>query len=137
VVIRDRLPADLTWDRFCANQDRLATNPARPDRPGAPRQGPSLLAGLLRCGRCGRRMVVRYSGPKSLPTYNCSQGTSSDAEPLCQSLSGPVLDELVARRIVAAVEPAALEASLAAVAEVARERSEWFRHWQLRRERAR
>ena len=35
-----------------------------------------------------------------------------------------------------AVEPAALEASLAAVAEVERERSELSRHWQLRRERA-
>jgi hypothetical protein len=35
------------------------------------------------------------------------------------------------------MEPAALEASLAAVAEVERERGELFRHWQLRRERAR
>ena len=137
VLIRDRLPAYIIWDRFCANQARLAANQARPDRPGAPRQGPSLVAGLLRCGRCGRRMVVRYSGPKNLHSYNCSQGTSSYAEPLCQSLSGPILDELVARRIIAAMEPAALEASLAAVAEVERERSALFRHWQLRRERAR
>ncbi len=82
-------------------------------------------------------MVVRYLGPKSLHTYNCCQGSSSYAEPLCQCLSGPVLDELVARRIIAAVEPAALEASLAAVAEVERERSALFRHWQLRRERTR
>jgi len=137
VLIRDRLPAYISWDRFCANQERLAANQARPDRPGAPRPGPSLWAGVVRCGRCGRRMVVRYSGPKSLHTYNCSQGSSSYAEPLCQSLSGPVLDELVARRIVAAVEPAALEASLAAVAAVERERDALFRHWQLRRERAR
>ena len=83
-------------------------------------------------------MVVRYSGPKNLPQLQLyAQGTSDYAEPLCQSLSGPVLDELVARRILAAVEPAALEASLAAVAEVERERAELSRHWQLRRERAR
>ena len=137
VLIRDRLPAYITWDRFCANQDRLTSHQARPDRPGAPRRGKSLLAGLLRCGRCGRRMAVRYSGAKGLHSYNCCQGTSSYAEPLCQSLSGPVLDDLVARRIIAAVEPAALEASLAAIAEVERERGELFRHWQLRRERAR
>ena len=62
VLIRDRLPAYITWERFYANQERLDANRARQDRPGAPRQGASLLAGLLRCGRCGRRMAVRYSG---------------------------------------------------------------------------
>ena len=137
VLIRDRLPAYITWDRFRANQERLEANRARHDRPGAPRQGPSLLAGLLRCGRCGQRMCVRYSGTKNFHNYNCSRSTSSYGVPLCQSLSGPVLDELITGRILAAVAPAALEASLAAVAEVERERAELTRHWQLRRERAR
>ena len=137
VLIRDRLPAYITWDRFRANQDRLEANRARHDRPGAPRRGPSLLSGLLRCGRCGQRMAVRYSGAKCQHSYNCSRKSSSYGDPLCQSLSGPVLDDLIAGRILAAVEPAALEASLAAVAEVERERSELARHWQLRRERAR
>jgi len=59
VLIRDRLPAYITWERFSANQDRLEANRARQDRPGAPRQGASLLAGLLRCGRCGRRWGSR------------------------------------------------------------------------------
>ena len=137
VLIRDRLPAYVTWDRFCANQDRLAANQARPDCPGAPRQGASLLAGLLRCGRCSRRMAVRYSGSKCLHSYVCGQGSSSYAEPLCQSLAGPVVDDLVGREILTALEPAGLEASLAAIAEVERERAEGSRHWQLRRERAR
>lgn len=116
VLIRDRLPAYITWDRFCANQERLEANRTRHDRPGAPREGASLLAGLLRCGRCGQRMCVRYSGAKNRHSYNCSRGTASYGDPLCQSLSGPVLDDLVAVRVLAAVEPAALEASLAAVA---------------------
>jgi len=136
VLIRDRLPAYITWERFSANQDRLEANRARQDRPGAPRQGASLLAGLLRCGRCGRRMAVRYSGSKNRHSYNCAQGSADYAEPLCQSVSGPVVDDLVAREILTALEPAALEASLAAVAEVERERAELSRHWQLRRERA-
>lgn len=137
VLIRDRLPAYIGWDRFCANQERLDANRARHDRPGAPRQGPSLLAGLLRCGRCGRRMLVRYSGPAGRHWYGCTRGTSDYAEALCQSLTGSVVEELVAGRVLAAVEPAALEASLAAVAEVQRERAELARHWHLRRERAR
>ena len=136
VLIRDRLPAYISWDRFQSNQERLDANRARHDRPRAPRQGASLLAGLIRCGHCGQRMAVRYSDLKDRHTYSCMRGTSSYAEPSCQGLSGPVLDELIARRVLAAVEPAALEASLAAVAGVERERSELARHWHLRRERA-
>jgi DNA invertase Pin-like site-specific DNA recombinase len=137
VLIWDRRPAYISRERFEANQARLEANRARHDRPGAPRQGASLLAGLLRCGRCGRRMTVRYSGAKNLHSYTCTRGSSDYAEPLCQSLSGSVVDERVAREILKAVEPAAIEASLAAIAEVERERAELSRHWQLRRERAR
>ncbi|QDV39326.1 hypothetical protein ElP_72910 (plasmid) [Tautonia plasticadhaerens] len=137
VLIRGRLPAYITWDRFRSNRDRLAANRARCDGPGAPRQGPSLLAGLLRCGRCGRRMIVRYSGPKGRQGYICTRGTADYAEPLCQCLSGAVIGDLVRKQILAAVEPAALEASLAAAAEVERERAELARHWQLRRVRVR
>jgi DNA invertase Pin-like site-specific DNA recombinase len=137
VLIRDRLPAYITWDRFCANQDRLEANRATNDRPGAPRQGASFLAGLLRCGRCGRRMFVRYSGSQAQHFYRCTRGSDDYAEPQCQCLSGPVLDGFVREQILAAVEPAALEASLAAVAEVERERTELSRQWRLRLERAR
>lgn len=137
VLIRDRLPAYITWERFAANQQRLAANRNLPGTPGAPRNGPAVLAGLVRCGRCNRRMVVRYAGPKNRPSYTCTRGSADYAEPLCQGLSnGAALDELVARQLLAAVEPAALEASLAAVAGVERQRAELTRQWQLRRERA-
>jgi len=137
VFIRDRLPAYITWDRFEANQTRLTANRQLPASPGAPRNGPAVLAGLVRCGRCGRRMTVRYSGPKNCPSYTCTRGSADYGEPLCQGLSnGAALDELVARQLLAAVEPAALEASLAAVAGVERQRAELARQWHLRRERA-
>jgi hypothetical protein len=82
-------------------------------------------------------MIVLYAGPKNRHTYNCTLGPGDYGEPLCQSLPGPTLDDLVAGRVLAAVEPAALEASLAAVTGVERERSERARQWQLSRERAR
>ena len=31
---------------------------------GAPKHGDALLAGLLRCRRCGRKLTVRYTGTK-------------------------------------------------------------------------
>ncbi len=93
--------------------------------------------GLVRCGRCGRRMVVRYSGPQQRVSYTCARGSADYGEPLCQGLSNAsTLEELVAGRLLAAVQPAALEASLAAVAGVEPQRAELARQWQLRLGRA-
>jgi len=137
VLLRDRLPAYITWDRFEANQARLTANRNGSGTPGSPRSGPSVLAGLVRCGRCNRRMVVRYAGASNRPSYTCTRGTVDYGEPLCQALSdGAALDALAAEQLLAAVAPAALEASLAAVAGVERQRGELARQWQLRRERA-
>ena len=137
VLLRDRLPAYISWERFEANQERLTANRNLPSTPGAPRQGPALLAGLVRCGRCGRRLTVRYAGPKQRVSYTCTRGSADYAEPLCQGLSNATaLEERVAAQLLAAVQPAALEASLAAVAGVERQRAELTRQWQLRRERA-
>jgi hypothetical protein len=41
------LPAYITWDRYLANAKRLEANRARAFAMGAPREGPSLLGGLL------------------------------------------------------------------------------------------
>jgi DNA invertase Pin-like site-specific DNA recombinase len=137
VLLRDRLPAYISWERFEANQERLTANRNLPRTPGAPRHGPAVLAGLVRCGRCGRRMVVRYAGPKRRVSYTCTRGSADYGEPLCQGLSNAsTLEDLIAGQLLAAVEPAALEASLAAVAGVERQRAELARQWQLRRERA-
>jgi len=136
VLIRDRFPAYISWERFQANQERLQANRARHAACGAPREGAALLKGLLYCGRCGRRMQVHYAQPGNRYTYVCSRAVADYAEPLCQSLTGMGLDELAARHILAAVEPAALEASMAAVADVERERAELQQHWRLRLERA-
>ncbi len=125
VLIRDRLPAYITWGRFEANQERLSANRSLPTTAGAPRNGSAILSGLVRCGRCGRRMVVRYPGPADRPSYTCNRGTAAYGEPICPGLShGAALDELVAGQL------------LAAVAGVERERSELARQWHLKRERA-
>jgi hypothetical protein len=65
VLLENRCPASITPERFWANQERLATNRARSEAAGVVRQGPSLLGGILRCGRCGQRMMVASSGRAS------------------------------------------------------------------------
>jgi DNA invertase Pin-like site-specific DNA recombinase len=136
VLLQDRLPAYITWERYLANLRRLAENQAQAARRGAPRGGSSLLAGLVVCGRCGRRMVVAYSGPERRLSYRCSRGQSDYGAPFCQSLAGRGLDECVARQVLQALAPAALELSLAAADEIEAERARLGKHWQQRRERA-
>ena len=137
VLIRDHVPAYIGWERFESNQRTLAENRARSESRGAPRPGPSLLGGLLVCGRCGRRMMVRYSGKDGVLRYDCARGSADYAEPLCQTTPGRLLDELIAGRILAAITPAALEASLAAVADVEQQRRQLAEQWRTRLERAR
>ena len=137
VLLEDRCPAYITPERFWANQERLAANRARTEAAGAVRQGPSLLGGILRCGRCGQRMMVSYSGRASRLRYSCSRAMIEYAEPLCQGLAGRVLDDLVAAQVLAALEPAALELSLAAADDLEQERARLHQNWQQQVERAR
>ncbi|MFL5336906.1 MAG: recombinase family protein, partial [Geminicoccaceae bacterium] len=77
VCLRDAHPGYIGWEEFVANQARLAGNVARhaDGRPGVPRKGGALLQGIVVCGRCGRHMGVRYSGPHgSYPVYRWVKG---------------------------------------------------------------
>jgi DNA invertase Pin-like site-specific DNA recombinase len=137
VLIPDHLPGYITWEHYEANLQRLARNSARSEAMRAARGGDSLLAGLVVCGRCGRRMLVAYTTKGHRVRYQCQRGAMDYAEPRCQSLAGGALDELVAGQALRALEPAALELSLRAVADAERERARLARHWEQRRERAR
>lgn len=48
---------------------------------GAPKHGDALLAGLLRCRCCGRKLTVRYTGIKhDIPRYSCWRGLLDNGE---------------------------------------------------------
>jgi hypothetical protein len=136
VLRKDQLPAYITWERWEANQRQLAANQARAFARGAPRDGLALLGGLLRCGRCGSRMLVTYVGSREEPRYVCQRQRSEYAESLCQSVTGRVLDELVSQQALAVLEPAALELSLRAADDLQQERERLHQHWRQRLERA-
>src|SRR4051794_19455959 len=137
VLLEGRCPAYITPERFWANQARLAANRARAEAAGAVRQGPSLLGGLLVCSRCGQRLMVSYNGRESRLRYQCARAAIDYAAPLCQGLAGRLLDDLVATQVLAALEPAALELSLAAADDLQQERARLHRVRQQELERAR
>ena len=142
VLIRDRFAAYITWDEFEHNQQKLAENSTIAKMRGAPRHGPSVLSGLLVCGRCGRRMLVGYgntgagTNAKTL-RYSCQRDAIDYGEARCQSLSGAVLESFVVERLLQAVSPASLELSLAAAEDIERERKQIDDHWQQRLTRSR
>ncbi len=142
VLIRDRFPAYITWDEFETNQQKLAENSTLGKMLAAPRHGPSVLAGLLVCGRCGHRMLVGYgntggaSRDKTL-RYSCQRDAIDYGQDVCQSLSGAVLESFVVERMLQAVSPASLELSLAATADIERERKQLDDHWRQRLTRSR
>jgi DNA invertase Pin-like site-specific DNA recombinase len=136
-LIPDRCPAYISRDQFEVNQRRLAENRARTESKGAPREGPSLLAGLVVCGRCGKRMGVHYCGRAQVLRYTCMTGVANARGTCRHSLAGRVLDQLVAHRALEALRPGALELSLAAAEDVIRERTALDENWRQRLERAR
>jgi DNA invertase Pin-like site-specific DNA recombinase len=137
VMIPDTIPAYITWERYLANQQRLASNRSLPTARGAPRSGQSLLSGLVYCGRCEQRMRVAYHAKGSPVYYNCNRGSVERAEPICQSLAGGTLEALVTEEVLRVLEPAALELSIGAIAELQQEQQRLDRHWQQQRDRAR
>jgi DNA invertase Pin-like site-specific DNA recombinase len=131
VCLRDRLPAYISWDQFEANQKQLQAN--RSNRRGVVRRGDALLSGLLVCGRCRHRMSVAYSGRHR---YICAYELASYGGELCQSVTGRVVDKVVVEWVLRALEPASLEISLAAAAELEHERAQLTKTWQQRLDRA-
>ncbi len=135
VLRKDSMPAYITWDQFLAHQRRLRENRSWFDALGAPRNGASLLAGLVRCGKCGRRMAVVYPGQPARAHYVCHRNDPTDR---CetQDLAARPVDELVERQVLSAIAPAAIELSLSAAENLERERRRLSQHWRRRLERA-
>jgi DNA invertase Pin-like site-specific DNA recombinase len=135
----DHCPAYIRWEQYEANLVRLEANRARADAMGAVRDGPALLAGLVACTRCRARLIVHYAQARRRPgphTYECTRQRGNYGGPLCQHVPGPCLDTFVSEQVLVALEPAALELSLAAAEQVEQERAVVLQHWQQRRERA-
>jgi DNA invertase Pin-like site-specific DNA recombinase len=138
IVLQDAHPGYITWEQFLRNQQRLDDNRTfRPEeRRGPPREGAALLQGILLCGRCGRRMSVRYLEDGATPYYTCSQLHSQLAGKTCQGMRGDDIDDAVARTFLEAMQPAQLEVSMTALEQIEARAQQIDRQWQLRIERA-
>ena len=138
VRIEGALPAYISVAQYERNQARLAANRARAESPGAPREGPALLGGLVVCGICGHRLQVSYeaSGQGLTGRYCCQRRHHTYGEPRCQQMAARFLDDHVVARVLSALAPAALELSVTAAGQIEARRAEVDRIWRQRLERA-
>ncbi|MBK1720273.1 recombinase family protein [Thiocystis violacea] len=140
VCLPDVYPAYISWERFLATQQQLQDNQNRyqADRHGVPRQGQALLQGLIRCGRCGALMQVRYSGPDGqYPVYRCAVARHEYNRPRCQEVRALALDAEIERHLLKALEPDQLALALATLEQFEQENAALQHQWQLRLEHAR
>jgi DNA invertase Pin-like site-specific DNA recombinase len=117
VLIKDHHQGYIDWEEFERNQKQLAANAyGKAGDVKSGRGGPALLAGLLRCARCGRRLKTTYRGRARMHThYRCYSIDMTGAEAPCMGFAGSrLLDAAIAREVMSAVQPMAIEAALEA-----------------------
>ena len=118
VLIKGHHEGYITWAEFERNQRLITDNANRKSNMGrgSIRRGEALLAGLLRCGRCGRRLTVSYSG-KGGPTqrYVCRGASDAMAASSCISFGGIRIDRTIAQEVLDRLQPLGVEAAIAAM----------------------
>ena len=89
-LLPDRIPAYISWEQFERNRRQLEANTQA--GLGVIRSGPSLLSGLVVCGRCGLRMAAAYNNNGAGLRYSCAREHVDYGGAICPSFTGAPLD---------------------------------------------
>ncbi len=115
VLLLGHHPGYISWEEYLENQQRLEANVAmyEGEGSGAAKLGAALLSGLLRCGQCGRKLQVVYSGTSGrVPRYVCRGDRGDRESSRCLTVGSLRLDRAVAQSVLAAIQPAGIEAAV-------------------------
>jgi hypothetical protein len=118
VFLPDHHDGYITWGEYRDTQKMLEANVARREAApsGSARRGAALLSALLRCGRCGRRLFVLYSGTGGrVPRYACRGGRVDRGATACLTMGSLRVDRAVVAQVLDAIQPAGIDAALAAM----------------------
>ena len=115
----------ISWQQFEHVQRMITENVRGRAQPGAVKHGVALVAGLLRCRRCSRKLAVRYSGrDHDMLRYACHLGHLDSGLPRCISFGGIAVDAAIGGEVLRVVQPGAVEAAVMASQEAARQQDE-------------
>jgi DNA invertase Pin-like site-specific DNA recombinase len=115
VLLIGHHPGYISWEEYLENQQRLEANVAsfEGEGSGAAKLGAALLSGLLRCGRCGRKLQVVYSGASGrVPRYVCHGDRGDRESNRCLTVGSLRLDRAVVQSVLTAIQPAGIEAAV-------------------------
>jgi DNA invertase Pin-like site-specific DNA recombinase len=138
VLIKDHHEAYITWDEFERNQRVIANNATGKGSAtvkGAVRRGELLLPGLLRCGHCGRKLHVSYSG--KLGRYNCYGARANHGTARCISISGLGIDAAISTEVLRVLKPLGIDAAVKTIEAQTHETSAAQRQLELSLQQAR
>jgi len=140
VLIPNHHEGYLSWTDYERNLAVIADNAngKTPMSRGALRRGEALLAGLLRCGHCGRKLHVAYSGADgNTGRYHCQGGFINHGGDRCISFGGMRINREVGAEVIERLQPLGIEAALAAQVARSRANEDKRRQVELALERAR
>lgn len=138
VLIPDHHEGYVTPETFERVQRVLTNNAAqRSATAGAPKPGNGLLTGLLRCGRCGQKLRVTYTGTPRLVRYMCDRAQATRAAGACIAFGGTAVDRAVSDELVRVLAPAAIEAAALAADDLRDQRQDALESLRLEFEAAR
>ena len=137
VLLKDQHEGYITWSEFERNQRVIADNATGKGAAvrGAVRRGELLLAGLLRCGHCGRKMYVGYGGKAG--RYHCQGALVNHGTGRCISFGSLRADEAVGTEVLRVLRPLGIDAAVKALQAQTSERSAAQRQLELALEQAR
>ncbi len=140
VCIWDHHEGYISRETFQRNQQQLAenTNMWGAEVRGSIRRGESLLAGLLRCGHCGRKLNVAYTGSGvTYPRYLCRGEADTGETNPCISFGGWRVDQAVVAELLKVISPLGVRAALQAIDACNTQGGDKQRHIELALEQAR
>ncbi|HUR52572.1 MAG TPA: recombinase family protein [Gemmataceae bacterium] len=135
-LLKDKVPAYIPWEQYEENRRRLAAGDLGGGVKTATGRAPTLLNGIVRCGRCGTPMAARNARVSANPRYACDREYHEYGGPRCQGVVAAYTDRLIESLVLKAVEPASLELSFRAAERAEQDRERLHTHWGQRLERA-
>ncbi len=141
VLIHDHHQGYIGWDEYVHNTILIQANQTNAPETflsGPAREGLALLQGLLVCGKCGRRLTVRYKGNGGVyPVYECNrtkrEGTAGSS---CMHVKCSVIEPTVIGRVFEILSPDRIELAIKSLEELEKRNNAVDNQWLLRIQRA-
>jgi hypothetical protein len=115
----------VSWEKAEAIRKMVSSNVPSGRHHGAPKHGDALLAGLIRCKRCGRKLTLKYTGAQhGIPRYSCSRAWMDNGAPHCIAFGGLRVDDSIENALLTVVGPGAITAATAAEKEAGQRRDQ-------------